>query len=163
VIAVDRGVAAAQGGVGPRAARRAYDQECPMLPSAATRLHTPTLPRADWPGYRTALLRSAYALLLVLVMLLPANFVAYAICVALYHGGAFSGARFALSHHLTGYWLGGASYAVPVEAVLWWVAAACEVLFWISCVSGLVIAGLWVLRGLIEQIGIMRPPARHGA
>lgn len=109
------------------------------------------LARADWAGYRHALSRTFYALLLVLVLLLPANFVAYALCATIYRGGALAGALYASSHHLTGYWMGSDSGATAVGAVMWWMAAVWEALFWASCGAALVIFVLWMVRGLATR------------
>jgi hypothetical protein len=102
--------------------------------------------RTDWPGYRMAMARSAYAALLVLVMLLPANFIAAALSAAICHGDALLGARYADQHHLAGYWVAGTIGATEVTAGTWWAAALFESLFWASCVSGVLIFVLWIGR-----------------
>ena len=103
----------------------------------------------DWEGYGHAALHTAYALLVALTMLLPANFVAFALTTTLAHGGALAGARYAAAHHLVGYWMAADSTATPVGAGLWWASAAWECLFWASCASALLLCLLWVARAVL--------------
>lgn len=123
-----------------------------MSPTTDVQARHAALSRVDWPGYRHALARTLYALLLVLVMLLPANFVAYALCSTLYHGGALAGARYAAGHHLGGYWMGSDAGATHVGATMWWMAAIWESLFWASCAAALVVFVLWIGRGLAARV-----------
>jgi hypothetical protein len=123
-----------------------------LLPATDAHPRPLATARIDWPGYRHALARTLYALLLALVMLLPANFVAYALCTTIYHGGALSGARFAAVHHLAGYWMGTDAEHAPVGALMWWAAAVWECLFWISCASAVVIFVLWLVRLLVDRL-----------
>lgn len=125
-----------------------------MLPTFALPARLASLIQPDWLGYRHALLRSGYAFLLALVMLLPANFVAYALSATLFHGGAFGGMQFAAAHHMSGFWLGTAAAADPVAPLVWWAAAGWEILFWASCLSGLTVFILWTARALAGQLAI---------
>jgi hypothetical protein len=129
-------------------------------PSTASLDLLPT-PRVDWPGYGQALLRSAYALVLLLVTLLPANFVAYALLTTLYHGSALAGLEYALGHRHAGYWIGTQAHAAPAGAALWWLAATTESLFWVGCASALLLFALWMAR---FAAGYARPrrPQRPG-
>lgn len=131
-----------------------------MLPTSDTRPLFSERLSIDWRGYRHALASTVYALLLVLVMLLPANFVAFALCTTLYHGGALEGARFAAVHRISGYWMGADVGATQVGAVMWWVAALCEALFWASCASAIIVFALWIGRAATERL---RPRTFHFA
>lgn len=123
-----------------------------MLPTFALPSRIAAFVQPDWLGYRHALVRSAYACLLVLVMLLPANFVAYALFSTLFHGGAFSGMQFAATHHMSGFWLGTESTADRVAPQIWWAAAIWEALFWASCASALTVLCLWLMRALAGRL-----------
>jgi hypothetical protein len=114
------------------------------LPAIAT--------RTKWSGYRHALARTAYAVLLVLVMLLPANFIAAMIATSVYHGDALLGARYAITHHLAGYWVIVGEKATAVTAGAWWATAVWEGLFWASCASGLALVGLWLGRSVVLRL-----------
>jgi hypothetical protein len=129
-----------------------FAQETQMLSATEAQPYVSSARRMDWGEVRYALIHTMYALLLVLVMLLPANFVAYALCSTLYHGGALGGASYAAAHHLGGYWLGTSDSAIEVGAPLWWMAATWEWLFWASCTSGLLLCVLWALRLVIERV-----------
>lgn len=133
-----------------------------MLSATQAQPYASAARRIDWGEVRYALIHTMYAVLLVLVMLLPANFVAYALCSTLYHGGALGGAHFAAVHHLNGYWLGTGDSAIEVGALLWWMAAVWEWLFWASCASGLLLCALWAARLTIERINAhLRAARRH--
>ncbi len=115
------------------------------LPAIAT--------RRNWSGYRHALARTVYAVLLVLVMLLPANFIAAMIATSVYHGDAILGARYALTHHLAGYyWVIVGGKVTAVTAGAWWATAVWEGLFWASCASGLALFGLWLGRSIVLRL-----------
>jgi hypothetical protein len=161
---------------GPRKARGlcafvlvlVFGQEKLMLSATEAQPYVSAAGRIDWGEIRYALIHTMYALLLVLVMLLPANFVAYALCSTLYHGGALGGAHYAAVHHLSGYWLGTSDSAMEVGALLWWMAAIWEWLFWASCASGLLLFVLWAARLTVEQVNAhiwaarrLRPRPRH--
>ena len=117
-----------------------------MVPSLDLSPRVAALLQSNWLGFRHALLRSLYAVLLVLVMLLPANFVAVALASTLFHGSAIGGIQFAATHHVNGYWLGTATEADSVAPLIWWADAAWEVLFWASCASALTVVVLWTVR-----------------
>jgi hypothetical protein len=136
-----------------------------MIPTTGAPARRAAPSRPDWRGYRYALARTLYAFLLVLVMLLPANFVAYALCTALYHGDALTGALYAFGHHLPGYWVGSDSSVIPVGASVWWMAAVWESLFWASCAAALVVFALWLgcwlaARSRARLFPIARRPSR---
>jgi hypothetical protein len=123
-----------------------------MLPSIDMSPHLPAVVQPDWLGFRHALLRSAYAVLLVLVMMLPANFVAFALFSTLFHGNATGGVQFAALHHVAGYWLGTAAAALSVEPLVWWAAALWEVLFWASCAAAVTVMVLWSVRAVAGKV-----------
>jgi hypothetical protein len=125
-----------------------------MLPTLDLSPRMSALFQPDWLGLRYALLRSLYAGLLILVMLLPANFVAYALFSTLFSGSAFGGMHFAATHHLSGYWVGTAADADSVAPLIWWAAAAWEVLFLASCASAVTIAVLWTVRALAGKLTV---------
>lgn len=125
-----------------------------MLQATSTPISLSTTTRTDWSGYWHALARTLYALLLVLVMLLPANFIAAALATSMNHGDALVGARYAAAHHLAGFWVAVGGRATAVTAGAWWATAVWEALFWASCVSGLTLVGLWLGRAVALR---MRP------
>jgi hypothetical protein len=125
-----------------------------MLPTVDLSPRLSALLQPDWLGFRHALLRSIYAGLLVLVMLLPANFVAFALFSTLFNGSAFGGMHFAATHHLSGYWVGTEADANTVLPLIWWAAAAWEVLFMASCASALTILVLWIVRALAGKLTV---------
>ncbi len=108
--------------------------------------------RTKWSGYRHALARTLYAGLLVLVMLLPANFIAAMIATSVYHGDALLGAHYATMHHLAGYWMLVGEQATAVTAGAWWATAVWETLFGASCASGLALVGLWLGRSIVLRL-----------
>jgi hypothetical protein len=132
----------------------APEREIAMLQATSTPIPVSTATRTDWTGFRHALARTLYALLLVLVMLLPANFIAAALATSMNHGDAFVGARYAAAHHLAGFWVVVGGKATAVTAGAWWATAVWEGLFWASCASGLALVGLWLGRALALR---MRP------
>ncbi|GAC1460814.1 MAG: hypothetical protein PVSMB4_19670 [Ktedonobacterales bacterium] len=110
------------------------------------------LTHADWRGYLQALPQTGYAILLVFVMLLPANFIAHALTISLYRGTALAGAHYAAIHHLHGYWIASDAGATAVKAGTWWVAATWECLFWASCASAVLVCVLWLCRAALARL-----------
>lgn len=108
--------------------------------------------RIDWRGYRHALLRSLYALLLTLLLLLPANFIAYAISLSTNGGSALQGLAYALAHHLMGYYVMSSAGVLVIGAAEWWAAVVWECLFWLSCLSALLLFSLWIVRALLARL-----------
>jgi hypothetical protein len=123
-----------------------------MLPAFELSPRVSALIRPDWQGIRQALLRSIYATLLILVMLLPANFVAYALFSTLFRGNATGGVKYAALHHLGGYWVGSSASALAVGPLVWWAALTWEVLFWASCLSALAVLLLWSVRAVASKV-----------
>lgn len=105
-----------------------------------------------WRGYRHAFLRSLYALLLVLVLLLPANFIAYALSYSTTGGSAIQGLVYAWTHHLAGYFVAAQGQASAVGAAYWWAGAVWEVLLWLSCASAVVLLVLWAVRLVLARL-----------
>jgi hypothetical protein len=128
------------------------EQETFMFQATSVPTSLAASARKDWSGYRHALARTFYAVLLVLVVLLPANFIAAMLSISLYHGDAFLGAQYAAAHHLAGFWVVTGNRATAVEAGAWWAAAVWEGLFWASCVSALTLAGLWLGRAIALRV-----------
>jgi hypothetical protein len=124
-----------------------------MLPSVDLSARVPTTFQLDWLGLRHALARSVYAGLLVLVMLLPANFVAFALFATLCRGTALAGLQFAAQHRLSGYWVASAAGGLPVQPIVWWASAAWEVLLWASCASAVLVFVLWAIRFVAGRLG----------
>ena len=122
-----------------------------MQSTTVARWRAPALPHLDWLGYSHALLRSAYALLLILVMLLPANFVAYAICLTLYRNEVAASAHTA-GQHLSGNWLLYPDVAFSAGTPLWGLATFWGVLFWASCLSAVITFALWSVRALVQHL-----------
>lgn len=106
----------------------------------------------DWRRHLYIMAQTTYAVLLILLMLLPANFIANALTMALSHGDALAGARYAAAHHLAGYWLASGHGAIPASAGLWWIAATWECLFWASCASAILLVALWLVRATFERV-----------
>lgn len=128
--------------------------------SVTDRAPSPTAgPRPDWRGYLQALPQTGYAILLVFVMLLPANFVAHALTISLYRGTALDGASYAAAHHLHGYWIASDMGATAVSGGTWWVAATWECLFWASCASAVLICVLWLCRAALTRLHVRMVPA----
>jgi hypothetical protein len=125
-----------------------------MLPSLDLSARVPLSLQPDWPVVRHAMLRSVYAGLLVLVMLLPANFVAFALFATLCHGTAIAGLHYAAQHHVAGYWVASPAGPLPAAPIVWWAAAAWEVLFWASCGSAVVVFVLWVVRFVAGRLAV---------
>ena len=123
-----------------------------MSLTQATHLGPATAQRLDWRGYRHALLRSLYALLLILLLLLPANFIAYALSLSTNGGSALQGLGYALAHHLTGHYVLSATGALAIGAAEWWAAIVWECLFWLSCTSALLLFTLWALRAVLARL-----------
>lgn len=123
-----------------------------MSSPRATRLGPATAQRLDWRGYRHALLRSLYALLLTLLLLLPANFIAYALSLSTNGGSALQGLGYALAHHLTGYYVLSSAGARAIGAAEWWAAAVWACLFWLSCASALLLFTLWAVRAVLVRL-----------
>jgi hypothetical protein len=131
-----------------------------MSPLAATRERLRALREANWRSYRYAVHHTLYALLITLVLLLPANFVAYTLSLALHIGSALRGLRFAAAHHLAGYWIAAGGTATPVTAGLWWLSAVWECLFWASCASAIALFILWIARLVTERVAARSAPVR---
>lgn len=110
----------------------------------------------DWRRHLYIAAQTSYAVLLVLLMLLPANFIANALTMVLSHGDALSGARYAAAHHLAGYWLASTHGPIAATAGLWWIAATWECLFWASCASAIILVALWLARTTIERVHAIR-------
>ncbi len=108
--------------------------------------------RWDWLGYRYALLRTFYALLLILLLLLPANFIAYALSYSTTGGSAVQGLGYAMSHHLAGYYVAAGGRASEVGAATWWAGAAWEVLLWLSVASAVLLLVLWAARMVLARL-----------
>lgn len=123
-----------------------------MSSPRATRLGPAATPRLDWRGYRHALLRSLYALLLILLLLLPANFIAYALSLTTNGGSALQGLGYALAHHLSGYYVLSTTGARAIGAAEWWTAAVWTCLFWLSCASALLLFTLWAARAVLARL-----------
>lgn len=133
-----------------------------MLPALDLSAHVRAAFRRDWSGVRHALLRSTYAGLLMLVMLLPANFVAFALFATLCHGTALAGYQYAAQRHLAGYWVASPAGRFTVLPVVWWASAAWEVLFWASCGSAVVVFALWAGRAVAGRLVVRsRQMQRH--
>lgn len=108
--------------------------------------------RWDWPGYRHALLRTLYALLMFLLMLWPANFIAYAISYSTNGGSAIQGLSYAIGHHFAGYYVAAGGHASAVGAATWWASVVWEALFWLSCASAVVLLVLWSVRVVLARL-----------
>jgi hypothetical protein len=121
---------------------------------------TDSRPRArtllDWRRHLYIAAQTTYAVLLVLLMLLPANFIANALTMVLSHGDALAGARYAATHHLAGYWLAASHGAIPASPGVWWIAATWECLFWASCGSAIILVALWLVRAAFERVHAVR-------
>ena len=122
----------------------------------STHSHAAARPSAfrhpDWVGYRHALLQSLYALPVLLTLLLPANFIAYALSVSTNGGSALGGIKYGLDHHLAGHFVTSAGHATMIDALAWWAGAIWEGLFWLSCAGAVALFALWVGRVALVRL-----------